>query len=135
MSGSEKQTPNKGKETQQTLQGHVSGQSNEPLTRPAHALTHEQVVAELTSDAESGISKAEAERRLGQYGRNDIGEGEGISPVKILVAQVANAMTLVSCGDALPTVADILIIFSRSSSWLWPSASPSGLTSKEASSL
>jgi len=94
----EKPVAKKGKGTQ-VLEGHVSGQSNEPLSRPAHALTYGQVVEQLASDANDGISGEEAKRRLEQYGKNDIGDSEAISPVKIMVAQVANAMTLVSCAQ------------------------------------
>jgi hypothetical protein len=75
--------------------GHVSGQSNRPLSRPAHALTHEQLAAELDADILSGLTAQEAKVRLEQYGRNDLGEEEGVQPLKIIVAQIANAMTLV----------------------------------------
>ncbi|KAK4098538.1 potassium/sodium eff [Parathielavia hyrcaniae] len=75
--------------------GHVSGQSNRPLSRPAHALTHEQLATELNADVLSGLTAQEAKARLEQYGRNDLGEEEGVQPFKIVVAQIANAMTLV----------------------------------------
>lgn len=94
MSG--EKTTGKGKETLETLPGHVSGQCNKPMSRPAHALTFEQVVEQLTSDADYGLATAEAKRRVEEYGRNELGDSEGVSPVKIMVAQVANAMTLVS---------------------------------------
>ncbi|TLD14667.1 hypothetical protein PspLS_11015 [Pyricularia sp. CBS 133598] len=73
----------------------VSGQSNEPLSRPIHALTVAQFLEEIKGDAEDGLSPEEARRRLEQYGNNDFGEGEGVSPIKIFIAQIANAMTLV----------------------------------------
>lgn len=75
---------------------HVSGQSNRPLSRPAHALTHEQLAAELQADGLSGLSVQEAKARLEQYGSNDLGEEQGVQPLKIVIAQVANAMTLVT---------------------------------------
>ena len=75
--------------------GHVSGQSNRPLSRPAHALTHDQLAGELDADVLSGLTAHEAKVRLEQYGRNDLGEEEGVQPLKIIVAQIANAMTLV----------------------------------------
>jgi Na+-exporting ATPase len=77
------------------LEGHVSGQSNRPLSLPAHSLTLEQVVGELSTETWSGLDDAEAKRRLDDYGPNELGEAEGVSVVKILIAQVANAMTLV----------------------------------------
>lgn len=77
------------------LEGHVSGQANKPLTQPAHNLTLQQVVEELKTVTWSGLDNVEAERRVSEYGNNDLGEAQSISPFKILVAQVANAMTLV----------------------------------------
>lgn len=73
----------------------ISGQSNAPLSAPAHALTHTQVASELKVDPLSGLSADEAARRLVEYGRNELGEAEGPQPLKIIAAQVANAMTLV----------------------------------------
>lgn len=76
-------------------EGHVSGQSNRPMTQPAHCLTLAQVVDELRTEPTHGLSSDEACRRLAEYGKNDLGEAQKVSPVRILVAQVANAMTLV----------------------------------------
>lgn len=84
-----------GKPTKALDEGHVSGQSNRPLSLPPHSLTITQVVDELSTDTWSGLDDAEAKRRLEDYGANDLGETEGVSPIKILIAQVANAMTLV----------------------------------------
>ncbi|KAK3900583.1 sodium transport ATPase [Staphylotrichum tortipilum] len=78
-----------------SLGAHVSGQSNQPLTRPAHALAHDQVARELDADVLSGLTAHEARARLERFGRNDLGEEEGVQPLKIVVAQIANAMTLV----------------------------------------
>ncbi|KAH9905289.1 potassium/sodium efflux P-type ATPase [Xylariomycetidae sp. FL2044] len=74
---------------------HVSGQSNKPLSHPAHALSYEQVISELGSDGMNGLSDHVAKQRLEELGHNDLGDSEGISAWKIVVAQVANAMTLV----------------------------------------
>ncbi|TDZ33075.1 Sodium transport ATPase 5 [Colletotrichum spinosum] len=74
---------------------HVSGQSNRPMTRPAHCLTLAEVLDELQADSTSGLSGDEASRRLAECGKNDLGEAQKVSPIRILVAQVANAMTLV----------------------------------------
>ncbi|KAI0104857.1 hypothetical protein GGR51DRAFT_549367 [Nemania sp. FL0031] len=71
-----------------------SGQANTPMSRPAHALTYAQVIQELSSDAINGLSSSVAEQRLEELGRNVLGESEGVSPFKIVVAQIANAMTL-----------------------------------------
>jgi len=84
-----------GKKKSVGLEGHASGQSNRPLSLPAHSLTLQQTVDELRTDVWSGLDDSEATRRLEDYGKNELGEMESISPLKILVAQVANAMTLV----------------------------------------
>ncbi|CAO2657378.1 Nn.00g035040.m01.CDS01 [Neocucurbitaria sp. VM-36] len=76
-------------------EGHVSGQSNRPLSLPAHSLAVAQVVDELSTETWTGLDDAEARRRLEEYGTNELGEVEGVSVMKILIAQVANAMTMV----------------------------------------
>ncbi|KAK1994856.1 potassium/sodium efflux P-type ATPase [Colletotrichum falcatum] len=73
----------------------VSGQSNRPMTQPAHCLSVAQVADELRADRANGLSSDEAGRRLAEYGKNDLGEARKASPLRILAAQVANAMTLV----------------------------------------
>lgn len=83
-----------GKKTQ-TLEGHVSGQANKPLSRPAHSLTHSQVTEEIQCNPENGLTSSEATKRHEEYGNNDLGEDAGVQPAKILLRQVANAMTLV----------------------------------------
>ncbi|KAK8097456.1 hypothetical protein PG984_016595 [Apiospora sp. TS-2023a] len=74
---------------------HVSGQCNEPLSRPAHALSWEDVLSELGTDALDGLSADEAESRKTRFGPNELGDAEGVQPLKIIIAQIANAMTLV----------------------------------------
>jgi Na+-exporting ATPase len=84
-----------GKKETAPLEGHVSGQANKPLTLPAHSLTLAQVVDELSTETWTGLDDAEAKRRLDDYGPNELGEAEGVSVITILIAQVANAMTLI----------------------------------------
>jgi len=84
-----------GKKKDDVLEGHVSGQANRPMSLPAHSLTVQQVVEELKTETWSGLDDAEAKRRLDDYGANELGDAESVSPLKILIAQVANAMTLV----------------------------------------
>jgi len=74
---------------------HVSGQSNTPISAPAHALTFEQVAKELNANLEDGLTDQEAKSRLETAGRNEFGEQEGVQPIKILIGQIANALTLV----------------------------------------
>jgi Na+-exporting ATPase len=81
---------------QPSIEGHVSGQANEPLTKPAHALTFQEVVEQTKCNPDDGLMTSEAKSRLEKHGNNDLGEDGGVSPGKILLRQVANAMTLVS---------------------------------------
>ncbi|KAK6593919.1 potassium/sodium efflux P-type ATPase [Botrytis cinerea] len=73
----------------------VSGQSNKPLSKPAHALEYVQVAHELEANLEDGLTEVEAARRLGLYGNNELDEGPGVQPVQILIHQICNAMILV----------------------------------------
>lgn len=84
------------KEVQAKLDAHQSGQSNEPISAPAHTLAFADVVQQLKSSAEDGLTPDEAKKRLEQYGKNELDNGPGVNPVKILIRQIANAMMLVS---------------------------------------
>ncbi|OAA41796.1 ATPase, P-type, potassium/sodium efflux, fungal [Metarhizium rileyi] len=77
------------------VQSHVSGQANKPMTAPAHTLKIEEVVDQLQANVETGLGSDEAKRRLEEYGRNEFGEQDGVQPFKILIGQIANALTLV----------------------------------------
>merc|ERR1711977_302559 len=77
------------------MEEHVSGQSNKPLPKPAHALDGNAVVEGLGGNARDGLTKEEAQSRLNEYGRNELDEGPGVPPFKILLRQIANAMMLV----------------------------------------
>ncbi|KAL4794409.1 hypothetical protein BDV19DRAFT_390249 [Aspergillus venezuelensis] len=70
--------------------GHV-----QPLSRPAHALSYEDILNELKVNSEEGLSGAEAKKRLELYGPNELEGGEGVSLAKIVIRQIANAMMLV----------------------------------------
>ena len=87
---------------QPSLEGHKSGQSNEPLSAPAHALSFQQVIEETKCNPDDGLATSEAKSRLEKFGSNDLGDDGGVQPAKILLRQVANSMTLVSalmiCG-------------------------------------
>jgi magnesium-transporting ATPase (P-type) len=60
------------------------------------------VLEELATGLDEGLNPDEASRRLQQYGPNQLDEGEGVSVVKILIRQVANAMMLVRDHSPLP---------------------------------
>lgn len=81
---------------QPSLEGHKSGQSNEPLSAPAHALSFQKVIEETKCNPDDGLTTSEAKSRLDKFGSNDLGDDGGVQPAKILLRQVANSMTLVS---------------------------------------
>ncbi|KAG9646195.1 Na(+)/Li(+)-exporting P-type ATPase, partial [Aureobasidium melanogenum] len=85
-----------GKQQDTALDQHVSGQANgNGLSKPAHALTFTQVTEDIKANAENGLSSAEAKERHSKYGTNELGDAGGVEPGKILIRQIANAMTLV----------------------------------------
>jgi len=63
---------------------------------PPHTVTFEQVLEKLSVDHNAGLSIEEAKARKAKYGLNQLDEGPGVQPFRILVHQVANALTLVS---------------------------------------
>jgi len=87
---------------QPSIEGHRSGQANEPISKPAHALTYQQVIEEIKCNPEDGLTTSEAKSRHERYGNNDLGEDGGVSAPKILLRQVANAMTMVCLGATCP---------------------------------
>lgn len=107
---------------QPSLEGHKSGQANEPLSKPAHSLPFQQVIEETKCNPDDGLTTADAKARHEKHGNNDLGDDAGVSPAKILLRQVANAMTLVSTRDAERIDRANM---SRSSSLPWPSVSRS----------
>lgn len=74
---------------------HVSGQSNTPMSRPAHSMSSEETLKQLRADPLSGLSSHEAAQRLTSAGRNELEQKKGVQPVKIFIEQIFNAMTLV----------------------------------------
>ncbi|ATY64424.1 sodium transport ATPase 5 [Cordyceps militaris] len=74
---------------------YVSGQSNTPMSRPAHSMSSEETLKQLRADPLSGLSSYEAAQRLTSAGRNELEQKKGVQPVKIFIEQIFNAMTLV----------------------------------------
>ena len=111
------------------LGSHVSGQANRPLSRPAHALPYTKVVEETKGDLKDGLADAEAERRLEECGRNELGDASGPEPFKIFVGQVVNTMTLVRTLTDFPIRrrTHVLKLSRRFLFWQWLSASPLNL--------
>ena len=79
----------------------MPGQANKPMSKPAHALDRDTVRNELSADAKQGLSAGDAQSRLQEYGPNELEDGPGVQPFKILLRQIANAMMLVSAPDWL----------------------------------
>ena len=90
-----------GKKLDEGLATHVSGQSNKPISKPAHSLTFDEVLKELGGSGLDGLSTQEADKRAEEYGKNELDNGPGVNPTKILVRQIANAMMLVSAINEL----------------------------------
>lgn len=67
----------------------------QPLSQPAYCLSPEDVLKELSTNAEEGLSSSEAKRRLDEHGQNELEGGESVSFAKIVIRQIANAMMLV----------------------------------------
>lgn len=66
-----------------------------PLSLPAHCLTVEAALRDLKTHPDDGLTAQDAKSRLETYGPNKLEEGEGVSVIKIIIRQVANAMMLV----------------------------------------
>lgn len=54
-----------------------------------------ELATRFSSHLESGLSASEAQHRLKEHGPNALSGGGGVSPVKILLTQMGNAMTAV----------------------------------------
>jgi len=72
-----------------------SDETNKSEPLPAYTLAGDVVSNELGANAEDGLTAQEAKSRLEKHGRNELDDGPGVQPFKILVRQVANAMMLV----------------------------------------
>jgi magnesium-transporting ATPase (P-type) len=75
----------------------ADGRRKRILSRPTHAMSVSTVLDELGADALRGLSTIEATARLNDYGLNELQNIGGVHPVKILLRQIVNVMTLVMC--------------------------------------
>lgn len=66
------------------------------LSQPAHSLSFDNVIQELGTNSDDGLTSSEAKGRIEKYGENMLEGDEGVSFVKIVIRQIANAMMLVS---------------------------------------
>ncbi|KAH8798603.1 E1-E2 ATPase-domain-containing protein [Xylogone sp. PMI_703] len=74
---------------------HISGQANQPLPLPAHALSCSRIIEEIKGNPQYGLTSEEAQTQLLEHGNNELDNGPGVQPLKILIRQIANAMILV----------------------------------------
>ncbi|HEX9077917.1 MAG TPA: HAD-IC family P-type ATPase, partial [Anaerolineae bacterium] len=88
-------------------------------SRVWYALPKVQVLQELATNPDSGLSSAEAKQRLAQYGPNQLREGKSISPLALLVEQFTDfiVLTLIAAaivsgflGEWLDAVAIVAIV-------------------------
>ncbi|KAJ5595399.1 uncharacterized protein N7459_001607 [Penicillium hispanicum] len=69
--------------------------SQQYLSQPAHSLTFEDVINQLGTNSDDGLTSGDAHQRLDKYGENMLEGDEGVSLAKIVIRQIANAMMLV----------------------------------------
>ncbi|MDO8468972.1 MAG: cation-translocating P-type ATPase [Candidatus Peribacter sp.] len=60
-----------------------------------HALTAAQTLEDLHTPLQSGLSDAEAKRRLQEYGSNELKKVDGISPWSMLLGQCKNVLIII----------------------------------------
>ncbi len=65
------------------------------------AMKTESVIDALSTDVKAGLTKAEADKRLAQYGPNSLGEEKKVPLWKRFLGQFADAMVLILIGAAV----------------------------------
>jgi P-type Na+/K+ transporter len=78
-----------GQKPQEALATHVSGQSNKPMSKPAHSLSFDDVLRELGGSGLDGLSESEAAKRGEEYGKNELDNGPGVNPTMMLVGTLS----------------------------------------------
>ena len=71
------------------------GQDGGPEALRAHALTVDEIRDQLETNLEDGLARSQIPSRAQKWGHNELDDGPGVQPLKILVHQIANAMILV----------------------------------------
>ena len=84
--------------------------------REAHSRTIEVVVGDLQADLEQGLTQAEAQKRLAEFGANELAEEERASPFTLFFAQFKNTLIIILLiatvlSALLGEMADAIIIF------------------------
>lgn len=70
------------------------------LSAPAYLLTTREIILQLATNPEDGLSEVEAKSRLTRYGLNELESGVGVSATGILMKQIFNAMVLVNLSSS-----------------------------------
>ena len=83
--------------------------TSKPASVTAHSLSGSDVSRELGADSQDGLTIPGAKSRLEKYGRNELDDGTGVQPFKILVRQVANAMMLVRFPICFPQLRIVIL--------------------------
>ena len=83
--------------------------TRKPASITAHSFSGNDVSRELGADPQDGLTLPEAKSRLEHYGRNELDDGPGVQPFKILVRQVANAMMLVRFPICFPQLRIVIL--------------------------
>ncbi|KAJ6134099.1 hypothetical protein N7523_000421 [Penicillium sp. IBT 18751x] len=65
------------------------------LTQPAHSLSIDEAIRQLSTNPDDGLTSGEARLRIEKYGENILQGDTGVSFAKIVIRQIANAMMLV----------------------------------------
>jgi len=77
---------------------------NNPIVKEFHSLSVETVVKDLNANLENGLSTEEAQRRLMQYGPNELISGEKISPLKMFILQFKDFIVFLLIGATLVSI-------------------------------
>lgn len=67
------------------------------MSQPAHCISAGDVLDQLQSDAQNGLSDSEVSKRQETHGANALEGSGGAGPIRILMNQVLNALTMVCC--------------------------------------
>src|SRR3990172_2119746 len=87
-----------------------------------HSLKAEEVIKELSTDPERGLSPSEAEERLAKYGPNELEKEERPRPLKLLLGQFKNVLIIIllaatglslSIGETVDAlIIGVIVVFS-----------------------
>ncbi|MDD5468848.1 MAG: HAD-IC family P-type ATPase [Anaerolineales bacterium] len=71
------------------------------MTNLWHVLSPQQTELELSTDPETGLSSAEAQARLANYGPNQLPEPAAVSPWQLFLSQFKSVMTILLLAAAI----------------------------------